>query len=164
MKTKVVCRKIVALIATVATLSVCAKSKSSDDDDVDFEGDSYSFSLADEVEYIGDYDVLTEFLPSGVDVEWTGKKFKTPKAGKIKYSKDEEAFVDKRESENPSGLKLKYSKKSDKVTGSFKVYCQYENKKGKLKLKTYKAKVSGYLSDESLNVKVKGVMYSATLD
>jgi len=165
MKLHVIGKKFIALATAMAMLSVFAKSKSSDDFDDDIDGEMYSFSLEDDIESVGGYDVLSEFLPLGVDVVWTGKKFKTPKAGKIKYSKSEEDFVDKKESDNPSGLKLKYNKKTGKVTGSFKVYCSYESKKGKMKLKTYTAKVSGFLSEEeSLVVKLKGKTYAATLD
>ena len=49
-----------------------------------------TFTLEDMAEDIGGYEVLSEFLPEGVEVTWTGKKFKMPKAGKVKYSKSEE--------------------------------------------------------------------------
>ena len=66
-------------------------------------------------------------------------------------SDQEEAFVDTKDSENPSGLSVKYSKKTGKVSGSFKVYVAKSEKK----LKTYKAKFSGKLG-ESMGVTVNG--------
>ena len=103
------------------------------------------------VDEISGYEVLSEFLPDGVALEWTGKKLKAPKAGKVKYSKKEEAFVDTRDSENPSGLSVKYNKKTGKISGTFKVYVAKSEKK----LKSFKAKFSGKLGD-SMGVIVKG--------
>lgn len=123
-------------------------------------GDELSFSVEDLPEEIQGREVLEEFLPSGITVEWTGKKFKVPKAGKVKYSKSEEGFVTTRE-DNPCGLKLKVNKKKGTVSGSFKVYVAKSEKK----VKTYTAKVSGRLG-ETLTVKISKVSgsYEATLD
>ena len=116
------------------------------------EGESLTFSLDDEsLEEIDGYEVLTEFLPDGVAIEWTGKKLKAPKSGKVKYSKKEEAFVDTKDSENPSGLSVRYNKSSGRVSGSFKIYVAKTEKK----LKSYSARFSGTLGDE-MNVTVKG--------
>ena len=98
------------------------------------------------------YEVLA-FSPDGVDVEWTGKKFKTPKAGKVKYIKSDEDFGDSKDSDNPCGLKLSINKKTGKVSGSFKVYTAKSEKK----LKTYTAKVTGYVGNESLTVTIKNI-------
>lgn len=123
--------------------------------------ESLIFSLEDMEDTIGGYEVLGEYLPDGVEVEWTGKKFKLPKAGRVKYSKKEGDFVSTSD-DNPAGLKLSINKKSGKVSGSFKVYVAKSEKK----LKSYTAKVSGYLGSESLSVTIKkqGVYTSATLD
>lgn len=116
------------------------------------EEDVVSFSFEDEMpDEIGGYEVLSEFLPDGVALEWTGKKLKAPKSGKIKYNKKEEAFVDTKDSDNPAGLSVKYNKKSSTVSGSFKVYVAKSEKK----LKSYKAKFSGKLG-KSMGVFVKG--------
>ena len=103
-------------------------------------GDTLSFSLEDDFpETIKGLEVLSDFLPEDVELEWTGKKLKAPKAGKIKYSKEDEEFIDKKESDNPSGLSVKYNKKKGTVSGSFTVYTVKNEKK----LKKYKAKFSG---------------------
>ena len=122
-------------------------------------GDSLTFSVEDMPDEIDGKDVLSEFLPDGIEVEWTGKKFKVPKAGKVKYSKKEEGFVSTSE-ENPCGLKLKVSKKGA-VSGSFKIYVEKSEKK----VKSYTAKVSGTLGG-TLKVKISKVSgsFSASLD
>ncbi len=122
------------------------------DQDQDMDQDyEYEFTFEDDFpDEIGGYEVLTEFLPDGVGLEWTGKKLKAPKAGKVKYSKKEEGFVDKKDSDNPSGLSVKYNKKKGTVSGSFKVYVAKSEKK----LKTYTAKFSGKLGG-SMNVTIK---------
>ena len=114
-------------------------------------GDTFSFSIEDDFpETINGLDVLTDFLPDGVTLEWSGKKLKAPKAGKVKYSKKDEDFVDTKDSENPSGLSVKLSKKKGTVSGSFKVYLV----KSERKLKSVKAKFSGKVG-ESMKVRVK---------
>lgn len=159
-----------AAVALAVSTTLAALAKSSDDDD-DNDYDSYSFSIdADDLpSSIDGRDILDEYLPDGVEVVWTGKKFKTPKAGKPKVKKsDGEYYIDVSEkgADNPSGLKLKYKKKTGRVTGSFKVYASYENSKGKLKLKSYSAKVSGILGDEDgLRVTIKKIgTCTATLE
>ena len=114
---------------------------------------SLTFTLAGDLEDLPfPYEVLA-FSPDGVDVEWTGKKFKTPKAGKVKYIKSDEDFGDSKDSDNPCGLKISINKKTGKVSGSFKVYTAKTEKK----LKTYTAKVSGYVGSESLTVTIKKI-------
>lgn len=121
--------------------------------------DSVTFSLEEFADEIGGYEVLSEFLPEGIDIEWTGKKFKAPKAGRVKYSKSEEDFVTTND-ENPCGLKISINKKTGKVKGSFKIYVQKSEKK----LKRYTAKISGNLGS-SLVVTVKKVgSFGATLE
>ena len=121
--------------------------------------DSLFFSLEDMADEIKGYEVLSEYLPDGIEVVWTGKKFKAPKAGKVKYSKKEGDFIATKE-ENPCGFKISVSKKTGKVKGSFKVYVQKSEKK----LKSYTAKFTGYLGND-LTVTVKKVgVYNATLD
>ena len=116
------------------------------------EGESLTFSLSEEaLDEIDGYEVLTEFLPDGVALEWTGKKLKAPKSGKVKYSKKEGGFVDTKDSENPGRLSVRYNKTSGKVSGTFKVYVAKTEKK----LKTYSARFSGTLGEE-MNVSVGG--------
>jgi hypothetical protein len=132
--------------------STSSESTSSSSSVTPGDGESLTFSLdEEELEEIDGYEVLTEFLPGGVALEWTGKKLKAPKSGKVKYSKKDEGFVDTKDSENPSGLSVKYNKKSGKVSGSFKIYVAKSEKK----LKSYSAKFSGTLGDE-MKVSVKG--------
>ena len=85
----------------------------------------------------------------------------TPKAGKVKYVKSEEDFDDVKDSENPCGLKVSINKKTGKVSGSFKIYTAKTEKK----LKTYTAKISGYVGNETLTVTVKKIgSVSASLE
>lgn len=123
--------------------------------------DGLMFSVADIEDEIGGYPVLTEFLPEGIEVTWTGKKFKVPKAGRVKYSKKEGDFIATRD-ENPCGFTISISKKTGKVKGSFKVYVAVSEKK----LKSYTATFSGYLGGEELSLSIKkaGVYATATLD
>ena len=150
---------ILLLAAAVMPFLGYSKSKPFIYGDIELEPeDSLFFSLEDAPDTIGGYDVLGEYLPDGIEVEWTGKKFKTPKAGKVKYSKKEGDFVATKD-ENPCGFKISISKKG-KVKGSFKVYVAKSEKK----LKSYTAKISGYLGGE-LVVTIKKVgSYSASLD
>ena len=61
---------------------------------------------------------------------------------------------------NPCGFKMSINKKSGKVSGSFKVYVQKSEKK----VKSYTAKVSGYLgSDLVVTIKKVG-SFEATLE
>ena len=161
----------IAVFAAMATCATLAKS-SSEDDDYDDDSDSLSFSMDTEEfpETVGsNYYILTEFLPTSIPVEWKGNKLKTPKSATPKVKKvdgEYEVVISEKGEENPCGLKLKYNKKSGKITGSFKVYATYENKKGKLKLKKYSAKVSGFLEEEEgLTVTISKIgNYSATLE
>ena len=121
--------------------------------------DVLTFSIEDMPDEIGGYEVLSEYFPDGIMIEWTGKKFKTPKAGKVKYSKKEGDFIATNE-DNPCGFKVSISKKNGKVKGSFKVYVAKSEKK----LKAYTASFSGYLGGE-LAVKIKKVgTFSASID
>lgn len=114
--------------------------------------DSLMFVCDELPEEIGGYEVMSEYLPSGVEVTWTGKKFKMPKSGKVKYSKKEGDFITTND-ENPCGVKLSINKKTGKVKGSFKVYVMKSEKK----VKSYTAKVTGYVGDEEIYVTIKKV-------
>ena len=159
-------RQFVAL-TMVAVLPFVTFSKSSSTtltfgEDIVLEPESeLTFSLAGDIDELPfPYEVLA-FSPDGVGVEWTGKKFKTPKAGKVKYVKSDEDFDDVKDSENPCGLKISINKKTGKVSGSFKVYTAKTEKK----LKTYTAKVTGYVGSESLTVTIKKIgSVSASLE
>ena len=146
---------IVTLLAAVFMLDVSAAGKTTlrygDGGELEPD-DTLSFSVEDFPESVGGYDVLDEFLPDGVEITWTGKKFKTPKKGRVKYSKKEEDFVTTSD-DNPCGLSVKYSKKTGLISGSFKVYTQKSEKK----LKTFTAKFSGKLgSSVSITIKKGG--------
>lgn len=153
-----------AVLALVAVVPLLGFSKSSLKTlfvgDLTLEpDDSVMFSADDMPDDIDGYEVLSEFLPQGVEVVWTGKKFKTPKAGKVKYSKKEEGFVTTND-ENPCGFKMSINKKTGKVSGSFKVYVAKSEKK----LKSYSAKITGYLGGElSITIKKVGV-FPGSLD
>lgn len=112
-------------------------------------GDMMTFALEDMPDTVKGYEVLSEYLPDGISVEWTGKKFSVPKGGKVKYSKSEEDFVATSD-ENPSNFKISINKKKGTIKGSFKVYCQKSEKK----LKSYTFSFSGTLGG-TLNVKYK---------
>lgn len=121
--------------------------------------DTIMFSLDDGPEFVGGYEVLGEFLPAGIEVTWTGKKFKCPKKGSVKYKKSEEDFVTSND-DNPCGLSLSINKKTGRVSGSFKIYTAKSEKK----LKSFSAKVTGYLGGElTVTVKKTGT-FTATLD
>lgn len=135
-----------------STQSASSESTGSSSSVILGEGESLTFSLDEEsLDEIDGYEVLTEFLPSGVALEWTGKKLKAPKSGRVKYSKKEGGFVDTKDSENPSGLSVRYNKTSGKVSGSFKIYVAKTEKK----LKSYSARFSGTIGEE-MNVSVRG--------
>ena len=163
-------KMIAVALAVSTTLASFAKSKDDDDDDYD-NHDYLTFSLDSEdfPESVDGRYVLAEYLPEGIEVEWSGKKFKTPKAGKPKVKKEDgEYYIDVSEkgADNPCGLKLKYKAKTGKVTGSFKVYAYSEGKNGKPKIKSYSAKISGYLGDEDgLPVTIKKIgRFTASLE
>lgn len=122
-------------------------------------GDALFFSVDEMPEAINGQDVLTEFAPDGIAVEWTGKKFKVPKAGKVKYSKSDEGFYSTSD-ENPCALKIKITK-AGKVSGSFSVYVA----KSETKTKAYKAKFSGKIGGElKCTIKKVSGSFSAILD
>ena len=136
------------------------RSSSVDLSELDNE-DTLTFSIDDEFpETIDGHEVLSDFLPEGVMLEWTGKTLKAPKAGKVKYSKKDEGFVDSKDSENPSGLKAKLNKKKGTISGSFKVYVAKSEKK----LKSYSAKFSGKIGG-TIKITVKGkTVATATIE
>ena len=131
--------------------------------------DVLSFELLDAPDEIGGQEVLDEYLPDGIEVVWTGKKFKTPKSASPKVKKDKdtgdyEIVVSEKGEDNPCGLKVSYKKSSGKVSGSFKVYTYSEGKSGKPKIKSWSAKFSGKLGYElSVTIKKAG-NFTATLE
>ena len=161
----------VAVFAAMATCATLAKSSSEKDDEDDNESGALTFSMDtdDFPDTVGDATVLTEYLPEGIPVDWKKNKLVTPKSSAPKVKKvdgEYEVVVSEKGEANPCGLKLKYNKKSGKVTGSFKVYAASENKKGKPKLKKYSANVSGFLeAEDGLTVKISKIgTFSATLE
>ena len=121
--------------------------------------DSLSFAVEELPDEIGGNSVLGEYLPDGIEVVWTGRRFKVPAAGRVRYSKKDGDFVATKD-DNPCGFKVSISKKG-KVTGSFKVYAV----KGEKTLKTYTAKVSGYLGGElAVSIKKADFYTVATLE
>lgn len=155
--------KMVAIVALAAVLPFVAfgKKKTLVIGDMTLEPDtSLTFAMADGPDEINGLEVLSEYLPDGIDVTWTGSKFKVPKSGKPKYSKKEDDFVSKKD-ENMCGFKCSVNKKTGRVKGSFKVYVQKSEKK----LKAFGASFSGTLGDGGLTVRVRGAgEYEATLD
>ena len=155
--------KTIAVMALAAVLPfvVFGKKKTLVIGDQTLEPDtSLTFSMSDGPDEINGMEVLAEYLPDGIDVTWTGSKFKVPKAGKVKYSKKEEDFVSKKD-ENMCGFKISVNKKSGTVKGSFKVYVQKSDKK----LKAYSASFRGTLGDGGITVSVRGAgSYDASLD
>ncbi len=155
-------RKMTTLIAAMSVLSTCFAAKVTleygDGETLEPE-DSLYFSTEDIPEEIQGYPVLEEYLPDGVEVTWTGKKFKTPKKGKVKYSKNEEDFITTND-DNPCGLTVKYSKKKKTVKGSFKVYVAKSEKK----VKSYKASFSGRLGEEFTITIKKGGTATGSMD
>lgn len=144
---------IVAALAAVFAFDACTAARKTtlffgDGEELEPD-DSLTFSVEDFPETVGGYPVLAEYLPDGIEVTWTGKKFKAPKKGKVKYSRREEDFVTTSD-DNPCGLSVKYSKKKGVISGSFKVYAQKSEKK----LKSYTAKFSGRLGG-TISVSVK---------
>lgn len=129
-------------------------------------GDTLTFDLnADDLpETIKGQEILTEFLPNGVEVEWTGKKFKTPKSASPKVKKidgEYEIVVKEKGEDNPSALKVSY-KGSTRVKGSFKIYTTYE-KKGKPKIKSYSVSFTGRPGvSDGINVSAKKAAISCT--
>lgn len=157
--------KNVLLLAMTALIPLMGFSKSKlvsviyGDGEVLEPEDSLTFSTDDMPDEIGGYEVLSEYLPDGISVEWTGKKLKAPKAGKVKYSKKEESFVATRD-ENPCGFKASLNKKTGAVKGSFKVYVAKSEKK----LKSYTASFSGTLGGP-LRIVIKKVgTYAGSFD
>lgn len=82
-------------------------------------------------------------LGNGVGVTPSGKKWILPKADKVKFDRETEAYVVTTDYGNPSGLKLTFAASSGTFKGSFKVYAVTENGKSK----TYTAQVSGAVVD-----------------
>ena len=171
---KTLAKLVLSLAVACATAAGFAKSKSTvitygDGETLEAE-DTLSFSVEGLPETIAGAEVLEEFLPDGIDVEWTGKKFKTPKSASPKVKKDKDTgdfdiVVSEKGEDNPCSLKVSFKAKTGIVSGSFKVFTAKEDKKGKPKLKSYSAKFSGKLGEE-LKVTIKKVSgsFTATLD
>ena len=100
-----------------------------------------AFSLANGYALDG---LLAEYLPNGVKVMRTAKKWTLPKAGKLKYKKPNAAKGIAggltTTGENIAGLKLSYTAKTGVLKGSFKLWT-LDTEKGKLK--SVSAKVTG---------------------
>lgn len=163
MNTIKLAKAFVAVAVAFATTISMAKTKTVVVDGEELEsGDSLTFDLDEEAmpTTINGAEVLSELFPSGIPVEWNGKKFKTPKATSPKIKKvdgDYELVIKEKGEENPCSLKISYKKKKGTVSGSFKVYTLTVNSKGKPKLKSYKASFSGRMGvDEGLKVTIKG--------
>lgn len=146
-----------ALMLAAPFAVLAGKSKTLYFGDLVLEPDTdMTFSVEDAPEEINGMPVLDEYLPEGLSVTWTGKKFKVPKSKKVKYSKKEEDFVSKAD-ENCCSFKVSINKKTGVVKGSFKVYVVKSEKK----LKTYGASFRGSLGDAGLTVTYKGAGLTA---
>ncbi|MCQ2391153.1 MAG: leucine-rich repeat domain-containing protein [Kiritimatiellae bacterium] len=103
---------------------------------------SATFHLDGDLPEIDGYEMLADDLQIGeVPIVVSGSKWVLPAAGNVRYVKAAEDFIDKKDSENPAGLKLGFTKSTGQFKGSFKVYCS----KDETKLKTYTATVFGAL-------------------
>ena len=102
---------------------------------------SLSFMLADEPEN-ADMDMLYDFLPWEVEFS-AGARWSTPAAGSIKYDRDEDEYVDAKDSDNPAGLKLTYVQKTGAFKGSFRLYALDSSGR----LKKLAANVAGVMVD-----------------
>ncbi len=90
------------------------------------------------------------FSPDGTAIDASSGLWRLPKADGVKFSKDDGWYVqDGKDYGNPAGLKLKYTAKTGRFTGSFKVFAVTDAGKSK----KYSAKVTG--------VVVGGVGYGA---
>lgn len=171
MNMKNIARLAIVAVAAATTLATYAKSskKVLAYGDTVLEPEDYiTFTLDEFPDEIGGREVLTEYLPNGIDVEWTGKKFKPPKSASPKVKKvdgDWEIVVKEKGEDNPCSLSVSYKAKKGTVSGSFKVYTVTYNSKGKPKLKSYTAKYSGVLGQElSVSIKKAGIYTTATLE
>lgn len=153
---------LIAAAAMLVALSSYGKSKYKT---IVLNGEEYDpdsilmFSIDDVPDTIGGYEVMSEYAPMGIEVIWTGKKFKTPKAGKVKYSKKEGDFIATSD-ENPCGLKVSINKKTGKVSGSFKLYVMKSEKK----LKSYSFKITGVVGGTVTAYSKKVGTIAASLD
>lgn len=150
-------------LAAMATLAAFAGSKSTplvySDGELE-PGDSLTFEIDEDdfPESIGGHEVIADCIPYAISVEWTGKKFKTPKSASPKVKKIDGEYaivISEKGEDNPCSLKVKYKKKTGIVSGSFYVYTSYEGKKGKPKIKKYSASFSGRLGEAGVKVKIK---------
>ena len=83
---------------------------------------------------------LTDYLPDGLAVAQSGKKWVVAKAGKVAYAKGTTDIDETKLGENPSALKLKYNSKNGSFNGSLKIYSPADNK-----LKATTVNVNGVL-------------------
>ncbi len=100
---------------------------------------SLSFLLMDEPDVDG-AEVLYDFVPWEVEIS-AGARWTLPAAGNVKYDRAAEAYVDAKDSQNASGLKLTYVAKTGAFKGTFKLYATDASGH----LKKYTAKVSGVM-------------------
>lgn len=95
-----------------------------------------SFMLSGEPS-IPNAEILYDFLPWEVALNAAGR-WTLPAAGSIKFSKEDEEYVDVKNSDNPAGLKLTYVSKMGTFKGKFNIYAEVGGK-----MKKYIANVSG---------------------
>jgi hypothetical protein len=83
---------------------------------------------------------MTDYLPDGVSVTQSGKKWVLPKAGKIAMKKG--VVDDSKKGDNPAALKISYKAADGSFKGSFKAYADVGGK-----LKTTTVNVTGVMID-----------------
>ena len=71
---------------------------------------------------------MTDYLPDGLAVAQSGKKWVVAKAGKVVYAKGTTTVDETKLGDNPSALKLKYNSKDGSFSGSFKIYSSVDGK------------------------------------
>lgn len=89
------------------------------------------------------YPVFTDWLPANQTFTAAGTRWTFPKAGKAKYDRTSQAFVNTAETTNPSGMKLTYKSSTGYFKGGF--YVCYKMSDTKVARK--KMKVVGYVYD-----------------
>ena len=98
------------------------------------------FSLEEPFSFEG---VEESLLPADVEVNVSGARLSTPKAGKVKFNAADGTYEDLTESGNPSGLTLSASSEKGTFSGKFKVFAVTEAGKSK----KYTATVRGVVLD-----------------
>ena len=89
-------------------------------------------SLGMEGEFLTDEVTIDDaLLPDNVPITVSGTKWKLPKADRVKFSREDEAYEVTTDYGNPAGVKLTFSAATGIFKGSFKVYAVTEQGRSK---------------------------------